>query len=971
MVEPGDSSASNLLRLVRHDQEPFMPFKKDKLSDEQIDQIKRWIDLGAPYDGPLIDSKRLARGPMKVVDEDRRSWNFRRLEPVEPPHDQNDHWSLTNVDRFVHLQLSKQGLEPNKPAERRTLIRRAYFDLLGLPPTPEDVEDFVIDESPKAYEKLIDRLLANPHFGERWARHWLDVVRFAESHGFEHDYNRDSAYHYRDFVIGAINQDMPYDKFVQLQLAGDEIEPNNPLALMATGFLAAGVHNTQITASQVEKERYDELDDIVATIGTSMLGLTVGCARCHDHKYDPIPTADYYRMVATFSTTVRSETNIELNAEEYRRDKADFDARIASLVRARDRYEKEQLPIRLRDWAVTTGNLKKFTGEVKWIVLEPREYSSHGYKNNGAARLKLLEDCSLLASDSNPIEDEYDIEVKTKLDDMLAVRLEALTHDSLPMNGPGRAANGNFALSDFRITARPINGTETVDVPLQNPRATFEQNHDRLSVASSIDADNVSGWAVDHGGIGHDQAAVFEFAKPVSFEGGTLFKFRLSFRGNANHGLGRFRLSMARRTIPADIRSDDVPQSALETAVSMLSQTGSDKHAPVPVGLSEEQVASLIRWYRTTDPMWQQLDAKVKQCESIAPKRQIARVLYCSEGVPPLRLSTQGVDFFPKTYELERGDPNRKVREAEPGFLQIVTSPTATPDRWKVLPPKDSKTSYRRRSLANWITDPEMGAGHLLARVIVNRLWQHHFGRGLVATPSDFGLQGDTPTHPQLIDWLASQLIRNGWHLKPIHRLIVTSAVYMQDSQFDSAKGGIDPTNKQLWRYTPQRIEAESIRDEMLSVSGKLDTRMFGPSETGSDHLRRSIYFFLKRSQMPRMMHQFDCPDGLSGQAVRSITTVAPQALLLMNDERIQLWAESFAKRIEGDDSRSVADVVDAGYRDALGRVPTEQEKQKSIEFLQRQMSLYGSDGANNPHHLAITDFCQALFCLNEFVYVQ
>jgi hypothetical protein len=264
-----------------------------------------------------------------------------------------------------------------------------------------------------------------------------------------------------------------------------------------------------------------------------------------------------------------------------------------------------------------------------------------------------------------------------------------------------------------------------------------------------------------------------------------------------------------------------------------------------------------------------------------------------------------------------------------------------------------------------------MGAGHLLARVIVNRLWQHHLGRGLVATPSDFGLQGESPSHPELIDWLANELIHNGWHLKPIHRLILTSAAYMQDSRFDAPKDSIDPTNKWLWRYSPRRIEAESIRDAMLTVSAQLDDSMFGPSEMESYHRRRSIYFFLKRSEMPRMMHQFDCPDGLSGQAVRSTTTVAPQALLLMNDERVQQWAEKFAERIEGDVSEPTRDVVIAGYNDAVGRVPSDLEQQTAPGFIRHQMSLYETDRASDPYHLAVTDFCQALFCLNEFVYVQ
>lgn len=971
MVEPGNSAASYLLEVVRHDQEPFMPFKQEKLTDEQIQLLTKWIDLGATYDGPLTERKPIAAGPMQVTDEERQTRSFRRLQPIEPPNVPNDSWSRTPVDRFVSARLAEHGLTPARPADRRTLIRRVYFDLIGLPPAPDEVSKFVADDSPQAYEELVDRLLANPHFGERWARHWLDIVRFAESHGFEHDHNRDSAYHYRDFVIQALNDDLPYDKFVQWQLAGDEIEPENPQALMATGFLAAGVHNTQITASQVEKERYDELDDIVGTIGTSMLGLTVGCARCHDHKYDPIPTSDYYRLVATFTTTVRSEKNVELNADQYCRDKAAFDAQLATLVAARDRYEREHLTSPLRDWATKPENLRALAETTSWIVLNPAQYTSVGYKDTGSATLRLLDDGSLLAADFNPLEDEYVVEVPSSVEGVTAVRLEALTHDSLPLNGPGRAANGNFALSDFSMTTRPAAGGETVKLRLQKPRATFEQNREKLSINASIDSDGTTGWAVDHGGIGDDQVAVFEFAEPPKTTGDTLLTFRLQFRGNSHHNLGRFRLSIARGSVPAGMRAAGVQQAAVETAQRMLRRIAGSDLESAAAAPSDEELAPLMSWFRTTDPKWRELDDKIATLLQTAPKRQMARVLYCSEGVPPLRLSTQGVDFFDKTYELERGDPNRKVREAIPGYLQIVTAPAANPDQWKINPPEGSKLSYRRRSLANWMTDWNQGAGHLLARVIVNRLWQHHFGRGLVATPSDFGMQGETATDPELIEWLASELIRGGWRLKPIHRLIVTSAVYMQDCQFDPAKNNLDPVNQWQWRYSPRRLEAELIRDQLLCVSGMLDSSLYGASRLEPDHTRRSIYSLLKRSEMPRMMQQFDCPDGLSGLAVRSNTTVAPQALLLMNNDHVQRWAKAFAERITGTETKPLADVVTAGFREALGRAPTEIERRESVAFLRRQESFYKEDGESEAYLMAVTDFCQAIFCLNEFVHIE
>ncbi|HKA07272.1 MAG TPA: DUF1549 domain-containing protein, partial [Gemmataceae bacterium] len=285
-IVSGEPKKSLLYLMVAHEKKPAMPYKQPKLSDELIGQFAAWIENGAPYDSPLIARKDTAAWTEKKVSpEARQHWAFQPLKRVTPPPIQNEKWARTDLDRFILAKLDEKGISPNPPATKRALIRRAYFDLIGLPPTPEDVEAFLKDDSPTAFAKVVDRLLDSPRYGERWARHWLDLARFAESHGFEHDYDRPSAYHYRDFVIKALNDGLPYDQFIRWQLAGDEIAPDNPLALMATGFLAAGVHSTQITRNEVEKHRYDELDDMLNTTGTAMLGLTVGCARCHDHKY--------------------------------------------------------------------------------------------------------------------------------------------------------------------------------------------------------------------------------------------------------------------------------------------------------------------------------------------------------------------------------------------------------------------------------------------------------------------------------------------------------------------------------------------------------------------------------------------------------------------------------------------------------------------------------------------------------------
>jgi cytochrome c553 len=704
------ASASKLYRLAAHLDNPHMPPKAPRLGDGQLASLAAWINLGAPYDKPLAE-KAAAKTPMIVTDEDRHFWSFRPLCRPRPPVVKEATAVRTPVDRFVQARLEEKGIVANGPIDRRRLIRRAKFDLTGLPPTPEDVEALVNDPDPDAYDRVLDRLLASPRYGERWARHWLDLARFAESHGFEQDYDRPSAYHYRDFVIRALNEDMPYDRFVRLQLAGDELEPDNPLALMATGFLAAGVHSTQITANQVEKERYDELDDMLRTTGTAMLGLTVGCARCHDHKFDPVPTRDYYRLLSTFTTTVRSEMQLELDPDARQSARTEFEAEQAELDRA----------------------------------------------------------ASFLASD--------------------------------------------------------------------------------------------------------------------------------------------------------------------------------DPELPWQLGKAAEH-------------------------RKAGPRKTATRVLISSEGVPAVRLHTQGDDFLAETHFLTRGDATQKGAVATQGFLQVLMRTPEGEKHWQVSPPPGWRTSYRRRALAAWMTDTEAGAGPLLARVIVNRLWQHHFGRGLVATASDFGYQGERPTHPELLEWLAAELVANGWHLKPIQRLIMRSAAYTRGIERDEKWLAVDPDNRLLWRQVPRRLEAEAIRDAMLAVSGTLDRTMYGPGTADPNTKRRSIYFFLKRSRLEPAMVLFDAPDGVQGVEQRPTTTVAPQALLLLNNKAVRARAEEFARRVGGT-GKPVADSLRAGYLAALGRRPTDAELAESICFIGEQAAAYRADGKADADGLALTDFCQTLVELNEFIYVD
>jgi mono/diheme cytochrome c family protein len=686
-VIPGDAGKSRLYKLIAHREQPYMPYEEKKLSEKEIAYIAAWIDHYAPYDQPLMtdDVKTAAKDWTKEVlpASSRNFWAFQPLRHVSPPKVKNLQSCRTPIDRFIRARLEQNRLQPNSEISKRQLIRRVYLDLLGLPPGPEEIDEFIHDSSPDAYEKLVDRLLASPHYGERWGRHWLDLSRFAESHGFEHDYDRKAAYHFRDFVIQALNDDLPYDTFIKWQLAGDEFAPQNNLAMMATGFLAAGVHSTQITKNEVEKHRYDELDDIISTIGTAMLGLTVGCARCHNHKYDPIPQVDYYRLISAFTTTVRSEILL------------DFSPQIPS-------------------------------------------------------------------------------------------------------------------------------------------------------------------------------------AEPV------------------------------------------------------------DRNKPVE-----------------------------------AHKPGYETVLVSSEGLKPVRLHSQGDDFLKETHFLGRGNPDQKMRVASPGFLQVLMTSPEKEKHWPANPPKGSRTSFKRSSMAVWITDTQNGAGHLLARVIVNRLWQHHFGRGIVATPSDFGIRGEPASHPELLDWLATELIRYRWQLKPIHKLILTSSAYRRSSKFNEHNAKIDDDNKFLWSFQRHRLEAEVIRDVILTVTGSLDTRMFGPGTLEPSQRRRSIYFTVKRSKMIPMMQVFDAPESLSGMGQRTSTTIAPQALLLMNNPQIRSYVKNFAICLISLAGPSHEKAVREGYQTALGRKPTPEELADNVAFLKQQTASYKTEGKQNGPELALADFCQVLICLNEFVYVE
>ena len=941
-VVPFDAAGSRFLKLLRHEEDPHMPDKKPQLPADVIAKLTAWINHGAPYDAPLIAGKTPPRDRSKVSEDDRKWWAFQPLaHPPVPPGAENP------VDAFLLAKAAEKKLTLNPPADPHALIRRASFVLTGLPPSLEEVEAFAAGPNSNLNSQisnLTDRLLASPHYGERWARHWLDAARFAESSGFEHDYDRPNAWHYRDFVIRALNADMPWDQFVQWQIAGDEYAPGNAEAMMATGFLGAGVFPTQITANEVERVRYDAMDDMLSTTGSAMLGLTIGCARCHDHKFDPFPTQDYYRLLSTFTTTVRSNVDLEVDPARNAAAKAQHKAEHDKLIAEREGWEKATLGPEFE----------------KWLASKPAGLPSSGWSlavgsfvSKGGARFRKMPDGSWLTEGANAASDVYTF--TTSLPSagaaLTALKLEALADASLPSKGPGRANNGNFALSRIRVSTEAT-GKAAKDIALKPGEFTHQQNTGGLSVASSLDDNAQSGWAVD-GQIGKDHAAVFVFAELVQLP--AKVTVTLEFAVNTSHNIGRPRISFASGSLPK-LNESPAPAAIAALAPKLAS----------PATLDSMERQALWIWWKEGQPDWQQRERKIAEHAGKVPKTG-EPVLICAEGYDPLVMHSQGPPFLKETHILSRGDTNKKVTPATQSFLQVLMR-GADEKRWQWSPPAGAKSSGRRRSLANWMTDVDHGAGALMARVAVNRLWQHHFGSGLVATPNDFGKTGALPSNPELLDWLAGELIRHGWKLKPIHRLIMTSQAWRQSTAADAAKLAADPDNAFFLRAMPRRLEAEAARDTILAVSGQLDPTLYGKGTLDENSRRRSIYFTVKRSQLVNSMVVFDAPEPLTSQGNRPVTTVAPQALFLMNSPQARAWAAALAAKVWP------AGNLEARVRDAtlhaLSRNPNAGELAAVLPFLEKQTALHREASHSDPEKQALTDYCQSLFGLNEFLYV-
>jgi len=898
-VVPGELDNSLLIKAIRHDSFNMPP--DTKLPDDVIANFEKWVEMGAadPRDGPAT---RLAKTEIDI-EAGRGFWSFQPLLESQPPTKLKSPWIRNNIDRYVYTALNENGLEPNQEASRHTLIRRAYFDLWGLPPNPEDVESFVNDPSADAYEALVDRLLAGQHYGERWARHWLDLARFAESNGYAFDKDRAGAFHYRDFVIKALNQDMPYDQFIRLQIAGDQILPNDYHSQAATGFLAAGTFTSQQTQKERERSRYEQLDDIVGTIGTAMLGLTIGCARCHDHKYDPLPNDDYYRFTACFAETGFQDFDYDPDPAGTQTAKSEFNAAHKPLVDARVNFEKSELTRRLNVWLKSKTEQPASQKLGVWQTIGP--FAAVDFKK--------------AYSEAFPPESKVDL--NATFDKLKWIPQPSWT-DGVIHNKFSGDNSANYLYRTIEVTQE---GPLEISLGRDDAIKVFLNGKQVLAKEAM-------------GGVAADQDKV------------TL---------QLNTGTNELLIKIINASGPSGFYFST--QLVIPKNIQDIIDVAEEKR-------NAKQKQDLLKWYSPLDAEWAKLDELEREHLKLQPKPVFTKIYAARKNGVTYNF---GADTR-KVYFLARGNSNTKKGIASPGFLRVLTASDKTEQNWVTPSEPQVGTESQvppRVALANWLTDEQQGSGYLLARVIVNRLWQHHLGRGIVGTPSDFGSQGAAPTHPELLDYLAAELIRNDWQLKSIHQLIMKSAVYRQSGEDNALAAKTDPHNALWWRRGSTRLEAEVIRDTLLSVSGSLEKTMYGKGTLDQNSSRRSIYLTVKRSNLIPILQLFDAPDSIQSIGHRDVTTVPPQALALMNSPLTRQLAEKFAKRIYVSSETKTEQVVGKAYGIALSRGPTATEMKQMSDFIREQAASYGD--SDNSMNLAVIDYCQIMLCLNEFLFID
>lgn len=892
-VTAGDPENSYLLDLVRgsDDKAPEMPQQGRPLSEDELTLLSHWISQGAIWPDEVVLQER--------PKADAHWWAFQPLVSHDPPRpsDLSPLWDTNPIDAFIVAKLREQGLSPNPRADRRVLIRRATYDLLGMPPSPEQTAAFVNDPDPWAYEKLIDRLLQSPQYGERWGRHWLDVVRFGESNGFERNVIINSLWPFRDYVIRSINEDKPFDQFIREHIAGDVLGDGEPGLAVGTAFLVAGPYDDvgNQDAAQAAQIRANTLDEIISASGEAFLGLTLGCARCHDHKFDPITQQDYYGLVATFAGVRHGEVPL-LSAAA----RAERDAKLEPLNRRKAELETSQRELRQRLLGRAKSRIEEY--EAAWHRPPvDRTGTEEVFPAVTAKYVRLI--CE--SQDINP-----DAAAGFRIDEF-----EIWSDASAPVN-VALAANGGKASGRAR---------QIEDFPdAYGPQLAIDGKTGARFISSGTDL-------------------TIELAQPT----------RIS------------------RVLFSSARGEETPKQPKFVFVAEYRiEVSEDGHAWLTVATGRDR--------RPASPkhLERRLLLAEATAEEVAEERrlggelaQVNREIGQLPAPPSVWIGTRNAADAKGPFHLFLGgDPQRKGAEVNPSGLAVLDGVS---EELGYRLASDVPESRRREAFAQWITHRD---NPLTPRVLANRLWHYHFGAGIVDTPSDFGYMGAEPTHPELLDFLALQLKRNGWRLKPMHRLIMTSETYRQSSQFREPAARMDAEAKLLWRFPPRRLSAEEIRDTMLQVAGVLQPSMGGPGfrlyhfmqdnvctyvpldQHGPETYRRAVYHQNARASVVDLMTDFDQPDCAFTTPNRGETTTPLQALTMLNHHFSFEMARAMAERIRRDVEDDPAALIGRAYQLSYGRAPDREEAEWCTELLDEH---------------GLIALCRALLNTSELIYVE
>jgi hypothetical protein len=917
-IVPGKAAQSELVRrITSNDPDTRMPKKGEALSTKEIAAITAWIDAGAKWPDALANE-----GPTK-------HWAFAAPKrPALPALPQPGSPIRNPIDRFILARLEKEGLTLSPQADRVTLSRRLYLDLIGLPPTPGEVDAFVADAAPGAYERLVERLLANPHYGERWGRLWLDAARYADSDGFEKDKPR-FVWFYRDWVINAFNRDLPYDRFVIEQIAGDLLPGATQDQVVATGFLRNSMINEE-GGIDPEQFRMEAMFDRMDAIGKGVLGLTIQCAQCHSHKFDPLTQGEYYRMFAYLNNAHEANVTVYTPAEEQKR--ADIFRQIRA-IHADLKHRTPDWPRRMAEWEKQAS-----ANRTRWTIVRPEPDISGGQKHYN------LDDGSILALGYAPTKHTTEFKVILHAPaEITAARLELLNDPNLPRGGPGRSIFGNFALTEFRVLAdgkevKIKSATASVNPAEKELHSSFDDKSKKRRVTGpieyAIDRKDDTAWTGDNGPgrRNEPQEAVFVFEQPLKLGKGATLLFKLTQNhggwnsdDNQNNNLGRFRFSI---TDAPNAVADPVP-----VRVRQVLTIPAEKR-------TSAQVDTVFAYWCGTVSEWKDVNDRIEALWKEHP-----------EGATQLTLMERQTGRT--THVLKRGDflkPGDAVTPGVPSFLH----------------PLAENAPAGRLGFAQWLVDRRSPT---TARAFVNRVWQAYFGTGIVSTSEDLGTQCEPPSHPELLDWLAVEFMDSGWRVKDLHRLIVTSAVYRQSSKVTPELQAKDPQNRLLSRGPRLRLDAELVRDVALSASGLLQPRIGGPSvfppipdflmqppasygpkvwkeDRGPERYCRALYVFRFRSVPYPMLQAFDAPNGDFACVKRTRSNTPLQALTALNEPISLECAQGLAGRVLREGGASDAQRLEYAFRLCVARKPSADETEVLTRMLDRQRRRFAASDA-------------------------